>query len=161
MAGTVSDPSPVFSAAESPGSTPATGTPVGDLFRLHGAAAAELVKLLDAKLAPIQAQLAALTSSGPGQGSGAAAATMGDAPAQVAAVTLGDVPVKPAATQLEEATQTTVAEDGSQTLQNEPSTQPAGPSLLLLDQLRGMARTLEDGEFAAAVRSVVERAAPY
>ena len=146
--------SPVSS--ESPGlavspvektTAPAPGTPVGALLRSDNTAMAELLRLLDARLEPIQAQLARLTEAG--QQSGALAAFGGAPLGEVAGV---------AATLPE--TASTQAEDGDLSPQEVPSTIPAEPGQVLLDQLKSLS-PMEDAAFGAAVRTVVQRCAPY
>ena len=108
---------------------------------------AELLRVLEARLAPIQAQLTALLPAGQ---------RPGPVVAPVGAPTVVDAGLED--TQLELAS--TPAEDGGPSPLDLPSTVPAEPGQVLMDQLRSMS-SMEDAEFGAAVRSHMQRPAPY
>ena len=108
---------------------------------------AELLRSLDERLEPIQAQLARLSEGG--QQSGASVA-LGGAPVGEAAVVAATLPE----------TASTQAGDGDPSPQEVPSTVPAEPGQVRLDQLKSLS-SMEDAEFGAAVRTVLQRVAPY
>ena len=130
--------------------SPAPGTLVGGLFPGNGAPMAAFLQLLDAKLAPIQAKMASL----------AAAPTAGVEPSRVGAAPAPEVAAPVLADTLLEAA-STVDESLGASSPEVPSTIPADPGQVMIEKLRGMAGSLEDAEFGAAVRTVVGRAAPY